>query len=231
VKRILVLRAEEDAARTAAALRARGYEPLIAPVLETVATGARAPQGHYDALLATSAKGLAYATLDFAGPPVFVVGARTAAQAAACGLAVAAVAPDAAALLADVRARFTAPARFLYLAGQSRRDALESGLVDAGHSVVSVVTYEARAATALSPDASRALKDGALFAVLHYSRRSAQIFVDLAIAAGLAEAAARVAHIAISSDAATQLECIAARVEIAEAPDEDHLLLKLDACA
>ena len=58
--RVLVLRAREDAERTASRLRAMGFTPLLSPVLEIVGTGAAIPRGPFDAVLATSAKGLEF---------------------------------------------------------------------------------------------------------------------------------------------------------------------------
>lgn len=227
---VLLLRAQEDAARTAGALGARGFEVVFSPVLEIVPTGAAAPPGACDALLATSARGIDCAAFDTSGaPPLHVVGARTAAAARVRGFNVETVAEDADALLADLRAHYSAPVRFLYFAGRDRRDRLEAGLAAAGCHVTVIETYEARAAAALSAQALQALRQNEIAAVLHYSRRSAAIFVALAEAAGLGAALAGVAHIAISAEAAAPLAPVAARVSIAARADEEHMLRLLDA--
>ena len=77
--RVLVLRAREDAERTASRLRAMGFTPLISPVLEIVGTGAAIPRGPFDAVLATSAKGLEFCVEPggLRTLPLNAVGART----------------------------------------------------------------------------------------------------------------------------------------------------------
>ncbi len=57
--RVAVMRPVEDAARSAEYLRARGFEPILAPVMALRATGARPPNEDFDALLATSANAFA----------------------------------------------------------------------------------------------------------------------------------------------------------------------------
>ncbi len=227
MRRVLVLRARADAERTAAKLRALGFAPLVSPAIEIVATGAAIPPGDYDAVLASSAKGLEHA--GDAGAvralPLHVVGARTAQVAESLGWRPDLVAGDARALMPLLQARHATPARFLYLAGRERRDDLEAGLRAAGHAVRAVETYEARAARSLSSEARDALANGGIDAALHYSKRSAEIFLALAHAAGLAEKLRGVTHFALSPDVAAPLENSAcARVLVAERPDEDHLL-------
>jgi uroporphyrinogen-III synthase len=97
VTRALVLRARDDAARTAEKLRAMGIDPVLSPVLEIAATDAPIPPGDYDAVLASSAKGLECAPVAaraFQNLPLHAVGAKTAttARASAKGLECAPVA-------------------------------------------------------------------------------------------------------------------------------------------
>ena len=220
--RVLVLRAREDAERTALKLRGMGFEPLLSPVLEIVATGAAIPRGPFDAVLATSAKGL-----EFCGEPgrlqtlpLYAVGARTEKIARETGWRAALVAGNAQALLPLIHDRHQAPARFLYLAGRDRQADLETGLREQGHGLTIVETYQARAATALTPAAVDALARGEIAAALHYSRRSAEIFMALARDSGLTEALGAIDHCALSEDVASPLP----RAKIAERPDEEHLL-------
>jgi uroporphyrinogen-III synthase len=222
VTRVLVLRAREDAERTASRLRAMGFTPLLSPVLEIVGTGAAIPRGPFDAVLATSAKGLEFCARpgELQSLPLHAVGARTGEIARELGWRLDLLAGDASALAPLIHARHEPPARFLYLAGRDRQNELEIGLRAAGHDVTVVETYEARAATALAPVALDALAKGEIAAALHYSRRSAEIFVKLARDAGLTEALAEIDHLALSREAASPLP----RARIAERPDEEHLL-------
>ena len=223
--RVLVLRAREDAERTALRLRAMGFAPLLSPVLEIVGTGAAIPRGPFDAVLATSAKGLEFCAQpgELQTHPLHAVGARTAQIAQKLGWRPDLLAGNARALAPLIRARYKTPARFLYLAGRDRQNELETALRAAGHDVTIVETYEARAATALAPAALDALAKGEIAAALHYSRRSAGIFVKLSRDVGLTEALGEIDHLALSKDAASPLP----RARIAERPDEEHLLLLL----
>ncbi|WP_018266077.1 uroporphyrinogen-III synthase [Methylosinus sp. LW4] len=231
MRRVLVTRAREDAERTAEELRRRGFAPLIAPVLEIAATGAPVPAG-FDAVLATSARAVQFAEgLAALRAPFFVVGAKTAAALSAHGAMVEASAPDVAALTRLLGARFSAPARFLYLAGHDRKDDLESFLRARGHAATVVETYEARAVAALAQDACAALAAGELEAALHYSARSASILLALAEAAGVSAALrARVTHFALSEDVARVLRAAGcANVRVAATPDQASLLVALEA--
>lgn len=235
--RVLVTRARDDAERTAEKLRRLGFAPLISPVIEIAATGAAIPRDMFDAALATSARAIAHAGdgLDaLASLPSYVVGARTAQAAEKRGLRVAATAPDVAGLISILRERPCK--RFLYLAGRDRRDVLERFLREEGRSVSTVETYEARAAQMLSDEAIDALARGEIGAVLHYSARSATIFLELARAAGdkapsLPGAKRRnnddggVLHLALSEDVARPLrDAGCAQLRVAPAPDEESLL-------
>jgi uroporphyrinogen-III synthase len=204
-----------------------GFEPVLSPVLEPARLEVSLPEGPFDAVLATSAKGVE----GLAPPkrlretPLHAVGARTAKAAEAQGWRTYIVAGKAAALLALLKARYRAPARFLYLAGRDRKDDLESGLRAAGHEVVVVETYEAGAAKALSAEALAAIAAGEVAAVLHYSRRSAEIFLALAREAGILARLREVPQLALSADVAAPLEReLGVKPLVAAAPDESELL-------
>lgn len=228
MRRVLVLRAQEDAERTAQKLRALGFEPIVSPVIDIVATGAAIPGGKFDAILATSAKGLQHVAGDahaLRAAPLHLVGVRTAQIAERLGWRPDLAASNAGALLAVLQAFYATPARFLYLAGRDRQDELEAGLRAAGHAVTVVETYEARAARALSGEALDALARAEIDAALHYSTRSAEIFLGLAHDAGLAGKLRAVTHLALSQEIAAPLERAACgRVLSAERPDEAHFL-------
>jgi uroporphyrinogen-III synthase len=204
-----------------------GFTPIVSPVLEIVAAGAPIPPGDYDAALASSARGIEYADVEaeaYKSLPLHVVGARTAGAAEARGWRPEIVAGDAEAMLSLLLARYPAPAHFLYLAGRERRPTLEAGLRGAGHRITAANVYEARAAERLSDEARMALGAGEIDMALHYSRRSAEIFLRLAEAAGVAAALPAIAHVALSAEVAAPLEALGLDVSRASKPDEDDLL-------
>ena len=232
MKQALLLRAREDAARSAEKLRALGYTPILSPVLDIKATHARIPAGDYDAVLASSAKGIE-AVADFsqlAALPFHLVGAKTAAVARTRGLSPQIVAGAAEAILPLLRDAYVKPAHFLYLAGRDRQPTLEAGLRAAGHRITAVDVYEAQAATVLTDAAIDALRDRTIDVALHYSRRSVDIFQRLVEAESLTPALGSIRQLALSAEVAAPLRALGLSVEVATSPDEAGLLalLKVD---
>lgn len=229
--RVLVLRPRAAAARTAARLAALGHEAIIAPLLQPRPTGAPPPVGPFDGLIATSAQAFAagVALPDPGAAPLYAVGANTARAAQAAGFRhVALRAADAAALVDAILAAARKPARLLYLAGRDRKPEIERRLRAAGHEIVALPVYEAIAVADLPEAAAQALRAGAADAALHFSRRSARVFCDLAAKAGLAAQARALVHVAISRDAAAGLEPLAPPdLRVAANPRERDMLAAL----
>ena len=225
--RALVLRAREDAARTAEKLRAMGIEPVLSPVLEIAATNAPIPPGDYDAVLVSSAKGVECAPASaqaFQTLPLHAVGAKTAAVARAHGWRTDIVAGSAEAILPLLVLRYTSPVKMLYLAGRDRQPTLEAGLRAAGHAITAVNVYEARAVETLTDDARAAIAAGSIDVALHYSRRSVEIFLRLVEGCGLTPRLGDIAHAALSEDVAAPLRAIGLNPVVAKKPDEAALL-------
>ncbi len=232
MRRALVLRASEDAQRTAKKLAEIGFEGVLSPVLEIVATGAKAPAGNFDAVIVTSAKALEHSDLseNLRRLPLFAVGARTAALAEHLGWRIAGCAPESAALLSVIMEDRASPRRLLYLAGRQRRETLEAKLRAAGREVATLETYEAREATSLTRGASQALASRTLSAALHYSPRSAAIFARLALGENLVAETRTLPHFVISAETAAALAPLGAlTTRVAASPDEDALLAALAA--
>jgi uroporphyrinogen-III synthase len=219
--RLLLTRAAEDCERTRAKLEALGHTVLVSPVLVFESTGKAWPRHPPEGLIATSAR--AFAVMDASHPdvlavPLFLVGARTEAAARRHGFTgPATVTPNAAALVAILT---KLPAmRLLYLAGVDRKPDLEAGLAAFRHQLMVIETYEAVAAASLTSEAVAALRDGTIDGVLHYSRRSAEIFLALAATAEIDPT--RTMHLCLSSDVAAPIhEAGCGHVRIASTPDE-----------
>ena len=222
--RVLITRPEHEGRRTAAQLAALGHEPVLAPLTQIIAIPANPPADPFDGVIVTSAQAIRPPCLpkldrQVLKLPLYVVGRRTAEEAQKAGFErLEAVAANAAEL-SDRIGHIQPGARLLYLAGRDRKPDLERALAGAGIQVAVVETYEARALDSLPHNAHDALWDGRIEAVLHFSRRSAELFVDLARKAGVAAAASRARHCAISVDAAAPLAGFANRIAIAKTPD------------
>jgi uroporphyrinogen-III synthase len=229
--RLLLTRPEPDAQRTAAALRAQGHDVITVPLLRIEpATDALIGAGPWAAVLITSANAAhAVAMHARATPlralPVFTVGRRSAEAMAAAGFAeVASADGNMSDLVRLVAARLQPAARLLYLAGEDRSGDLAGDLRARGFAVETVVIYRAIAASGLPPAAALALAGG-IDGVLHFSRRSAEVFVEAARAAGVLESALRAAHFCLSAPIAEPLALAgAADIRVAERPNEAVLL-------
>ena len=237
---VLVTRPAPDHAATARALRDKGFDVLLAPMLrfEPVAFELDA-DACFDAVLATSANALrALAETSgrtrFLTTPLYAVGGRTAQAARDLGFdRVTAAAGDGASLrdlvVAQARAgTLKKTARLLYLAAADRAVDLADALSPFGFDVVTVTAYRMIATPDLPAEARDAFAAGRIKAVLHYSARSAQNFVAAARAAGLEISALAVPQYCLSANVAAVLrDAGATRVAVAAAPDEDALFAAL----
>jgi uroporphyrinogen-III synthase len=227
MRTIALTRARDAAERSAARLAERGFASVVAPVTRVRATGAGAPPGPHDVVVATSARALellsAPARASIEALPLFVVGDRSAWAAVERGLRVAdAPAIDVVELTGRLLARLAPASRVLYLAGEDRRSDLERTLAEAGHGVSAVEIYVAEARADWSAEEAGAL--ARCDAALHYSRRSAELALRLAEAAGIADRFRAMLHVCLSREAAAPfLAWEAPRLRWAPEPREDAL--------
>jgi uroporphyrinogen-III synthase len=230
--RLLLTRPEADAARTAAALRARGHEAIVAPLLTIeLLPGAVFGAGPWSAILVTSANAIramaAYKERKaLQSIPVFAVGSQSAQDIRAAGFGeVTAADGDADDLASLVAARIKPPARLLYLAGENRSGDLAGALRAKDFAVDMAIVYRAVRAEGLPHHAAAALAVG-VDGVLHFSRRSAEAYVSAVRKAHLTEAGlASPTHFCLSDRIAEPLlGAGAVKVRIAARPDEAALL-------
>jgi uroporphyrinogen-III synthase len=237
--RLLVTRPDPDNARTAAALRSRGHEVTLAPVLRVEPEAeADLSGGPWAAALITSANAaravVAHPRKDeLLGIPVFAVGRRSAEAAREAGFAEVISADGNADALARLVAAHAPPGQpnhpLLWLAGEDRAGDLAAALAPHDIAVHTVVVYRAVAETALADDVRDALSSGRVDGVLHYSRRSADAFEAIAMAAGIDLKSLPIKHFCLSAQVAEPLAQIGvASVVVAARPDEAALLALLD---
>ena len=233
---VLVTRPHPDNETTAEALRARGFEVLLAPMLrfEPLAFADDA-EADYGAVIATSANALRAIERQLAASrlrklPLFAVGEHTASAAVKAGFSkVIAAKGDAAGLrdlvLESVRAKLLKKAAvLLYLAGADLSRDLAGELGERGFSVVTQTTYRMIPVTSLPRAACDAFTANAVEAVLHYSRRSAHAFMDAVRADGVEISALAIPHCCISATVAAVLrDAGAAQLMVAATPDENAL--------
>jgi uroporphyrinogen-III synthase len=232
---VLVTRPQPDNARTTAALRARGYVALAAPMLrfEKVMFSLDT-EADYGAVIVTSANALrGFADQPAAGNlfhlPVFAVGDRTAQAAQDAGFRdVISAGGDANDLRALLTARAQAVKPLLYLAGADLSRDLTAELGTRGFQVITNTTYRMAPVTDLPDDVIAAFATGEIEAVLHYSRRSARAFFQAAGVAGVEISALAIPHLCLSEAVAKIAhDAGATKVMVAATPDEDALFAVL----
>jgi uroporphyrinogen-III synthase len=217
--RVAITRTPPQAEDTAARVREYGAEPVLAPLLtlsprafDTDITGAQA-------LLFTSANGVAaYGGASGArGITVFTVGDATAHAARKAGFAAVRSAAGDVAALATLVTRTLDPnaGPLLHVGGAHLAGDLERALQAAGFSYERRVGYETVAVTRLP-----AAFDAPLDLVLFHSPRAAETFIAL----GAPQAAAMTAGCISEAVAQAVRQAPWSRVIVAPAPREDALL-------
>jgi uroporphyrinogen-III synthase len=224
--RVVVTRPQTDGERTAAALEALGHEVLVAPLMriESIAVDLT---GTWSAIAITSAnavRSVSAAAGTFKTLPVFAVGERSAEVARRAGFTQVSPAngdiKDLVRLVATSAVGAKAP--LLYLAGEDRTGDFVAQLAAHGIDAEMKVVYRT-IAEVFPAVLAAALEAGDVDAVLHFSRRSAELFVEGARASGVAGSAEDVRHLCLSSQVAEPLAG-ASRVVIAARPEEAALI-------
>jgi uroporphyrinogen-III synthase len=238
---VLVTRPHPDDEATAAGLRARGFEVLLAPMLRFEPVAFHDDMdARYGAVIVTSANALRGIEPHLRGHrllelPLFAVGEHTAAAARRVGFThVISANGDAASLrdlvLARVRAKeLTKASTLLYLAGADLARDLAGELGEHGFRVVTQTTYKMSPVSSLPYEVCDAFAANRVEAVLHYSRRSARAFLDAARAGGVEISALAIPQCCISAAVASVVrDAGATQVMVAASPDENALFEALD---
>ena len=237
--RVLVTRPLEDVGPLVDALRARGHDTMVEPMLSIERRADVQLPLQLDgvqALLFTSANGVrAFADLTTVRDlPVFAVGDGSAQAAGDAGFtAFESAGGDVADLARLVRARLDpAKGALFHPAASQLAGDLQGALEDAGFTLRRVALYEAQPAVELSPTLRQALAKGDLDAAVFFSPRTARTFVGLIEQAGLAGTCARLHAICLSDAVAARLAPIAwAHTWVAARPEQAALLARLDEAA
>jgi len=243
---VLLTRPHPDDEATAAALRAKGFEVMLAPMLRFEPVAFHDDEdARYGAVIVTSAnalRGIAPHLQDsrlqgsrLLKLPLFAVGEHTASAAHRAGFDnVIPANGDAASLrdlvLASVKAKELKKASpLLYLAGADLARDLAGELGERGFTVVTRTTYRMIAVSSLPREACEAFAASGIEAVLHYSRRSARAFLDAARAGGVEISALAIPQCCISAAVASVVrDAGATQVMAAASSDENALFEVLD---
>jgi uroporphyrinogen-III synthase len=229
--RLLVTRPEPDNASTAVALRAQGHDVVLAPMLRIeMLPDADLGAPPWSAILLSSANGARAIAVhsrrgELLSLPVLAVG-RASAEAARTAdffdvVSADGDATDLARLAIRRLAGATSPV--LYVAGEDRSGNLAGALSTQGIAVRTVVAYRAVRADRFPAEVHAALARGGIEGVLHFSRRSAESYVECG--RDIPRQVLAPVHYCVSARAAEPLKKAgAARIEVAARPDEASLL-------
>lgn len=233
---ILLTRAHPDNEPSAASLRGRGFEVLLAPMLRFEPMACHDdPAARYDAVIVTSSNALRALEPSLVESrlrhlPLFAVGHHTAATARGMGFGkVISADGDAAALrdrlLQGVRNKeLKKTSRLLYLAGADLSRDLAGELERRGFRVATMTTYRMVPLASLPRETREAFAANRVEAVLHYSRRSAAAFLEAVRAEGVEISALAIPQCCMSANVASILrDAGAMRVTVAASPDENAL--------
>lgn len=231
--RLAVTRPMPDAERQAEALRERGHEVLVEPLLrvEFLDSGALSVSG-VQALIATSRNGLrALARNDALAQakalPLFAVGSATAAMGRALGFS-AVVEGDgtAAALVSLVAEQCDAQdGALLHLAGERLAADLKGDLEGLGFNVLQPRLYRTMEAQSLSGEMEEAITSGALDGVLLMSPATAHTWARLVLGSKFYRGGDTIRYFCLSQSVADGLAGLGeAEILVAETPQEDRLL-------
>lgn len=240
--RLIVTRPEEDARPLAERLAGMGQEVILAPLLSIRRRDPiTIPDRPYQAVLITSANGAraiaeseGMATLKKAR--AFAVGPASAMAAYdAAFLSVFEADGEVSGLARGLRELLSPEAGpLLYISGAVTAGDLEGSLEEAGFDVDRLISYDAVPAEALPQQCSAALREGRADGVLLFSPRSAAIWAELVSAAGLEQAAQRLAHYCLSDNVAATLARAWGQnldMRVPAGPEEDALLDLIGAAA
>lgn len=234
MRRVLVTRPEPGASRTAARLRAMGFEPVLLPLSKTVplAVDPGTSVDHAAALAITSANAVRHAPAELLnrlrGLPCHAVGARTAAAAREAGFISVVEGPGDAAALADRLAGTLSGKALIYLCGRVRFAGFEERLGKAGVHVRPVETYDTVAVDHSSEDVADALGGGKVDAILLYSATAAAAACELVARPELRRLFEGVEIAALSARIADAYVASGSEVRVATKPREDDLLALLE---
>jgi uroporphyrinogen-III synthase len=236
---VLVTRPHPDDEATAAALRAKGFEVMLAPMLRFEPVAFHDDEdARYGAVIVTSANALRGIAPHLEGSrllklPLFAVGEHTASAAHRAGFDnVIPANGDAAGLrdsvLASVKAKELKKASpMLYLAGADLARDLAGELGERGFTVVTHTTYRMIPVSSLPREACEAFAASGIEAVLHYSRRSARAFLEAARAGGVEISALAIPQCCISATVASVVRDAGATQVMAAASSNENALFEV----
>ncbi|KKB07751.1 uroporphyrinogen-III synthase [Devosia chinhatensis] len=228
---LLVTRPEPDAQATAERLAALGIDSTLAPVMSRQTLSPNLPPARGFAGIAITSTNALRAMEDlgvleaFRTIPAFAVGDRTAHEARLLGFTSVEAADGTLASLVTRIALARLPGPLFYPSGKHLSGDLAQALAPHGLMVVTSPVYEMIAETSLPKDVLTGLTEDRFGGVLLYSRRSAEIFAELATTRLPEIQKRRLPMLCLSENvAAALIENHFSRILLADHPSEDAMM-------
>lgn len=230
--RLLVTRPEPEAATYIERLKELGHSGMSAPLTTITFAKGQLPLNGVQALVVTSKNALRALARSPSLPkaldlPIFTVGPGSGEMAAELGFERVIAGPASAReLVAMIAARGEPSGRpLLLLSGDRQAFDTKGALEKRGFSVGEKIVYRTEAAGSLDPAVTEAIRSGRLDGVILMSPYSAEVFVALTDAAGVAEAARHLHYFCLSAAVANRLGPISpSNLHVAAAPNSEEML-------
>jgi uroporphyrinogen-III synthase len=237
--RVLVTRPEPDARREAGALRERGYEPVLAPLLEIeFLKGVKLDLEGAQAIVITSRNALRALAdhpqrEEVASLPLFAVGEATAWAGREFGFSEVTIGPGTGAGLPPLIRREVHPEKgpLVHIGAEKVAFDLKGALEEDGFELRRFVLYRSHPVDALSNEVASELASGEISRVLLLSPRTARTFARLAQRQGLVTDAKGLVCYCLSKAIAEAVAPLDFVVRVPQHPREEDLLALLDSDA
>jgi uroporphyrinogen-III synthase len=225
--RILITRPEPGATRTAARLRAAGFEPVILPLTRINRLEYVLPDKPVDGVVVTSARALSGVdTAVFNSLPIVAVGETTANAAREAGfLKIDTASGSAESVAALAASAFRPGSHILYFCGKVRRPELEALLDRSGFTVVAIETYNAEPIDHKTKELSEILGNEPFDIVILMSAVTAELFSHHALNPQFRDALS----VCFSQRIADVASFFGCRTAVTDEPTEDSLVKFLTA--
>ncbi len=234
MRRVLITRPTDDAAPLVAALKARGVEAMVEPLMTIRSTEEPLPELEgVQGVLFTSANGVRgfTARTDRRDLKVYAVGEATAEAARREGFPDVEVAGGDSNALAKLVIEKEKPdsGKLVHVAGTHVAGNLSEQLSKAGFTVERAVLYDALSAHRFSMGTVESLRRSEFEAVMLFSPRTAEIFMTLVDESGTEQGLSAMAAVCLSKAVADRLPSERFRaVVVATKPDQSAMLDALD---
>lgn len=231
-RRVLVTRPAVFARQMEQELVSAGYTPVFESFLDYEKLFNPAPdiQGRFVVAITSQMAAMTVAQdkdlyADFLSAPCFCVGVKTARMAELAGFVSPITGEGSGLALARLMTKTLPKQTVLHICGADTDPTFADSLTDVGFDYQGWPVYKAHQITTLSNTLKNRIASGGIDAVLFYSKRSAQAFVNAVVSSGLSAKLNKILAFALSPEVADPIACFPwKKLAIACRPDQTALV-------